>query len=186
MISLSILLSTRQSLTFSAHAYLMTVCVYGDTPSLTSTITRPPSDIRSALLTSFEKSTCPGESMRLTRCYCSSVQMLSPFLCLTLRAYKSDMDEAFMVIILCCSSSRESRYRNWPASLWLMIWLELMSESLNVVLPWSTCAKIQIFLTRSGYCCSSSTLSSQVRPFFASCGGFSSAYCACSTFRSLL
>ena len=116
MINLSILFRTRQSFTFSDHACFMTVCVCGETPSFTSTITRPPSDIRRALLTSVEKSTCPGESIRLIKCYCSSVETTPAFLCLTLSAYKSEIDEAFIVIYLFCSSSRESKYRSCPAN----------------------------------------------------------------------
>ena len=159
-------------MTFSAQAYLITVCVYGETPSLTSTRTNPPSDILNALLTSLEKSTCPGESTRLIKLCCSSISICySPFsfllLCLILCAYSKEMEDAFMVIILCCSSSRESRYLSWPASFWLMIWFELMSESLSVVFPWSTWAKMLMFLTLCVMLWSSQTFSSQVRPFFS-------------------
>ncbi len=71
IMSLSILLSTNTALTLSSHACFRTVCVYGLTPSSTSTMTTAPSDSLNALLTSLEKSTWPGESIRLIR-YCLS------------------------------------------------------------------------------------------------------------------
>ena len=44
-----------------------TTLVCGWTPSTTSTSTTPPSQILTAVETSPEKSTCPGESIRLIR-----------------------------------------------------------------------------------------------------------------------
>ncbi len=67
IMSLSSLLSTRQVLTFSSNAWRSTVCVCAETPSTTSTSTTAPSDNRRALLTSLEKSTCPGESIKFTK-----------------------------------------------------------------------------------------------------------------------
>jgi hypothetical protein len=63
----SILLSTKHVFTFSFHACIRTVCVYGLIPSTTSIRTNAPSDTRSAEDTSEEKSTCPGESSRLIK-----------------------------------------------------------------------------------------------------------------------
>ena len=60
------------------------------------------------------------------------------------------MEEAFIVIILCCSSSLESRYLSVPASLGLIMALDAMRESERLVLPWSTCARMQMFLILSG------------------------------------
>lgn len=162
MISLSILFRTKHILIFSAHAWVMTVCVCADMPSLTSTRTSPPSESLRAELTSLEKSTWPGESIRLMRCcYSSSFLIIFPFssfppvLTMTLWPYKMEMDEAFMVIIRCCSSGLESKYLNRPASFLLMILFELINESLIVVFPWSTCAMIQKFRTLSLYYCNS-------------------------------
>ena len=87
--------------------------------------------------------------MRLTKC-CYSSTRTSPFtFLLRLYLYKTEMDEAFIVIILSCSSSRESMYLSWPASFLLMMLFDDMSESLSVVFPWSTCAKMQMLRQRS-------------------------------------
>jgi hypothetical protein len=51
----------------SPSAWRSTVSVCTHTPSTQSTTTSAPSVIRSAAVTSDEKSTWPGESMRLTR-----------------------------------------------------------------------------------------------------------------------
>ena len=53
---------------------------------------------------------------------------------------KIEIDEAFIVIILFCSSSRSSKYRNVPANFCEMMLLlsPHMSVSDKVVLPWST------------------------------------------------
>jgi hypothetical protein len=51
----------------SPSAWRSTVSVCTQTPSMTSTTTRAPSVMRSAAVTSDEKSTWPGESIRLIR-----------------------------------------------------------------------------------------------------------------------
>ena len=51
----------------SASAWRSTVSVCTQTPSTQSTTTRAPSVMRSAAVTSDEKSTWPGESIRLIR-----------------------------------------------------------------------------------------------------------------------
>ena len=52
---------------FSVNAYLNTVSVYTQTPSTQSTTTKAPSVTLNAAVTSEEKSTCPGESIKLMR-----------------------------------------------------------------------------------------------------------------------
>ena len=52
-------------LIFSVIAYLNTVSVYTQPPSTQSTTTKAPSVTLRAAVTSDEKSTCPGESIRL-------------------------------------------------------------------------------------------------------------------------
>jgi len=54
-------------LIFSVNAYLNTVSVYTQTPSTQSTTTKAPSVTLNAAVTSEEKSTCPGESIKLMR-----------------------------------------------------------------------------------------------------------------------
>jgi len=65
MMRRSILFRKRHVLTFSFQAYFITVFVYGLTPSTTSTRMMAPSANQRALETSKEKSTWPGESIRL-------------------------------------------------------------------------------------------------------------------------
>ena len=144
---------------------------------MTSTITKPPSESRRALLTSDEKSTWPGESIKLTRwCYSSTSNSTSPFsflpfFFLTSWPNNREMEDAFIVMHLYCSSSLESRYLSCPANLLFMMWFELMRESLRVVFPWSTCARMQMFLTRSGQCYISRHLSSHESPTCCFQGG---------------
>lgn len=63
----SSLLIIRQGVTFSSHACRSTACVWMHTPSTASTTTSAPSLSRAAVDTSLQKSTWPGESIRLTR-----------------------------------------------------------------------------------------------------------------------
>lgn len=65
-----------------------------------------PSHNLTAVETSLEKSTCPGESMRLT-----IKSSFEPRKSLN----KSDMQLLFIVIPRSCSSGRLSMYLNWPA-----------------------------------------------------------------------
>ena len=53
--------------TFSSQAWRSTAWVWMHTPSTASTTTKAPSDRRAAVETSEQKSTCPGESIRLNR-----------------------------------------------------------------------------------------------------------------------
>ena len=64
---LSILLTINTGTIFSAIACLNTVSVYTLTPSTQSTTTKAPSVTLKAAVTSDEKSTCPGESIKLIR-----------------------------------------------------------------------------------------------------------------------
>ena len=48
--------------------------------------------------------------------------------------------------------SSSSKYLKVPASLELIIWLEEIKESDRLVLPWSTWARMQMFLILSGIC----------------------------------
>ena len=90
-------------------------------------------------------------------------------------ACRMEIEDAFIVICLICSSSRESKYLSYPASFCDIILLDAISVSDIVVLPWSTCAKMQIFRMRSGIYYSSFTFSIQDRPsFFVWC-------CPCSS-----
>lgn len=54
-------------LAFSSQAWRSTACVWMQTPSTASTTISAPSDSRTAVDTSLQKSMCPGESIRLTR-----------------------------------------------------------------------------------------------------------------------
>eukprot|EP01139_Manchomonas_bermudensis_P019049 Amastigsp_a676327_4345.p5 type:complete len:100 gc:universal Amastigsp_a676327_4345:1995-2294(+) len=63
----SILLTISTGLMRSPRAWRSTVSVCTHTPSTQSTTTSAPSVTRSAAVTSDEKSTWPGESMRLMR-----------------------------------------------------------------------------------------------------------------------
>ena len=58
----------RRELALSCQAWRSTAWVWMQTPSTASTTTSAPSLRRAAVLTSLQKSTCPGESMRLIRC----------------------------------------------------------------------------------------------------------------------
>jgi len=165
--SLSSLLSTRQVLTLACHAYLITVCVYGETPSTQSIMTRAPSESITAELTSTEKSTWPGESIKFIKWCCSSTTS-SACLAGALYPKMSPIELAFIVICRCCSSSRESRYLTEPAVLAEIMLLEQMRQSERVVFPWSTWAKMHMFLILPGIYCNSSTFCCHVNPFFAS------------------
>ena len=74
-----------------------------------------------------------------------------------------------MVIPLNCSSSLESRYLTLPAIRWEMIPLVANNESLNEVLPWSTCAKIQMFLIHDASSCSLFTVSGEIFMILIGC-----------------
>jgi hypothetical protein len=64
---LSTLLTMRTGFIFSCIACLSTVSVYTQTPSTVSTTTNAPSVTLRAAVTSEEKSTCPGESIKLIK-----------------------------------------------------------------------------------------------------------------------
>src|SRR5215213_3191670 len=63
----STLLIMATGLIRSARAWRSTVSVCTETPSTQSTTTRAPSVTRRAAVTSDEKSTCPGESIKLIK-----------------------------------------------------------------------------------------------------------------------
>ena len=63
--------------------------------------------------------------------------------------YSNDIELDFMVMPLACSSSLLSRYRISPTSLGWIKPFEAMRWSERVVLPWSTCAKMQMFRIRA-------------------------------------
>ena len=80
-----------------------------------------------------------------------------------------EIAEDSMVIPLNCSSSLESRYLTLPAIRWEMIPLVANNESLNEVLPWSTCAKIQMFLIHDASSCSLFTVSGEIFMILIGC-----------------
>ena len=64
---LSILLTIKTGFIFSLMACLSTVSVYTHTPSTVSTTTKAPSVTLKAAVTSEEKSTWPGESIKFNK-----------------------------------------------------------------------------------------------------------------------
>ena len=109
----STLLTWSTGLTRSEMAWRSTVSVCTHTPSTQSTTVSAPSVMRSAAVTSEEKSTCPGESMRLISngSGCASSPLTAHF-----GVYNRDIAALFMVIPRRCSSSRKSMNLNFPAS----------------------------------------------------------------------
>ena len=152
----SILLSTNIGVTRSTHACLRTACVWTQTPSTASTSTSALSLSRTAADTSLPKSTWPGESIRLTGTGGGGAHAAAGAAAATSATSadsaaadddgwkESAMEDDFIVMPRSCSSSRLSMYRSWPASRLEMMPLLAMSESLRVVLPWSTCAITQM------------------------------------------
>mmetsp|Transcript_4131 Transcript_4131/g.15992 ORF Transcript_4131/g.15992 Transcript_4131/m.15992 type:complete len:217 (-) Transcript_4131:62-712(-) len=148
----STLFTMSTGLTRSVMAWRSTVSVCTQTPSMVSTTTSAPSVTRRAAVTSEEKSTCPGESMRLMRKDLSLIWMSSPAASMASaladstspcsKSYSKNMDTPvdLMVTPRSCSSARVSVKRASPAALAEMIPALDTSESVSVDLPWSTCA----------------------------------------------
>mmetsp|Transcript_93931 Transcript_93931/g.303401 ORF Transcript_93931/g.303401 Transcript_93931/m.303401 type:complete len:203 (+) Transcript_93931:2076-2684(+) len=130
----STLFTKRHGFTRSASACRSTVSVCTAQPSMQSTTTIAPSVIRRAAVTSEEKSTCPGESMRLIRCGCGPLPSSS-----SSSKYR-DTPVLLIVTPRSCSSARVSVKRASPACFAEMMPALQMRESVRVDLPWSTCA----------------------------------------------
>src|SRR6266850_4005611 len=147
----------------SPRACRRTVSVCTHTPSTQSTTTRAPSVTRRAAVTSEEKSTCPGESIRLIRnslpkgvdkrmwvwhentaqgtyeeCIAPSVFCLMEGISALSISKYIDMAVDLMVIPRSFSSSLVSVYRTSPALAEAMIPAFETSESVRVDFPWST------------------------------------------------
>mmetsp|Transcript_19713 Transcript_19713/g.68342 ORF Transcript_19713/g.68342 Transcript_19713/m.68342 type:complete len:238 (-) Transcript_19713:45-758(-) len=164
----STLFTWSTGLTRSEMAWRSTVSVCTQTPSIVSTTTSAPSVMRSAAVTSEEKSTWPGESMRLMR-YESSVIAGAPSSVagfstsdspppVTLSArpsaaaisafspadilYSKNMEMPVDLIVMprSASSARVSVYRVSPACFCAMMPALATRESVSVDLPWSTWA----------------------------------------------
>jgi hypothetical protein len=102
---------------------------------------------RSADVTSDEKSTWPGESMRLMRkgdfsLFSSDVASREASLTTSVLSSSkySETPVDLMVIVRSCSSARVSMKRTSPADWTAIMPAAPMSESVRVDLPWSTCA----------------------------------------------
>ena len=158
----SILFNTMQGRMRSFNALNSTACVCVHKPSKTSMTMSAPSHKRVAVDTSDEKSMWPGESTRLIK-YSSgggggggaaaapspSAPAGAPPPRRSSSWNKSEMADECIVMPRCCSSSVLSKNRILPANLGEMTPLEHTNESDKVVLPWSTCAKMQKLRMRS-------------------------------------
>ena len=134
LINLSTLLMNNTGLTFSLKACLNTVSVWGMIPSTAHTTTTAPSTALIARVTSPPKSTWPGVSIKLIK-YSSSWYSCT-----------IDTFAASMVIPRACSCSSKSKNLWSPASSSEIIPAPAKRLSDKVVLPWSMCAQIPMFL----------------------------------------
>mmetsp|Transcript_42537 Transcript_42537/g.101380 ORF Transcript_42537/g.101380 Transcript_42537/m.101380 type:complete len:200 (+) Transcript_42537:2114-2713(+) len=130
----STLFTKRHGLTRSCRACRSTVSVCTAQPSMQSTTTMAPSVIRRAAVTSEEKSTWPGESIKLIK------WGLGPWLSSSSCSKYRDTPVLLMVTPRSSSSLRPCVNRLSPAALALMIPARETRESASVVLPWSTWA----------------------------------------------
>mmetsp|Transcript_23123 Transcript_23123/g.49247 ORF Transcript_23123/g.49247 Transcript_23123/m.49247 type:complete len:203 (+) Transcript_23123:718-1326(+) len=128
------LFTKRHGFTRSCKACRSTVSVCTAHPSMQSTTTMAPSVMRSAAVTSEEKSTCPGESIRLIKC------CLAPFPSSSSSSKYKDTPVLLMVTPRSCSSARVSVKRASPAALAEMMPALQIRESVSVDFPWSTWA----------------------------------------------
>ena len=115
-----------------------------------STITIAPSVTLNAAVTSEEKSTCPGESIKLTI-------KLFPSACLGKSKSEDNsknkvMPVDFIVIPLSCSSALVSVNLVSPAESMDIIPAEATKESVKVDFPWSTCATTDMFRILCFFC----------------------------------
>ena len=127
---LSILFITTIGFKFNANDFFNTSLVCGIAPSNASTNKSTPSTVFNTLSTSPPKSACPG------------VSTMFIFTSLYITAVFFDN----IVIPLSFSWSFESITLSATCSFSLNTWLCLSSASTSVVLPWSTCAIIAMFL----------------------------------------
>ena len=104
------------------------------TPWLASTISSAPSQAAMLRDTSYEKSTCPGVSIRLSIYFCPS------------SSYSICM--AWLLMVMPLSLSRSMLSSIWP-SVTLMVLVRSNSLSAIVDLPWSIWAMMQKFLILS-------------------------------------
>lgn len=99
----STLLMMTTGLMRSVNACRRTVSVWTQTPSTQSTTTRAPSVTRRAAVTSEEKSTCPGESIKLIK---NSVPVKDSMV--SRRAYGHDNMRGTLPSVACLMSSKSS------------------------------------------------------------------------------
>mmetsp|Transcript_101901 Transcript_101901/g.124703 ORF Transcript_101901/g.124703 Transcript_101901/m.124703 type:complete len:201 (-) Transcript_101901:23-625(-) len=130
----STLFTNKHGRTRSCSACRSTVSVCTAQPSMQSTTTMAPSVIRRAAVTSEEKSTWPGLSIKLIKWDTGPLPSSS-----SCSKYR-DTPVLLMVTPRSCSSARVSVKRASPAALALMIPALQIRESVRVDLPWSTCA----------------------------------------------
>merc|ERR1711884_616106 len=149
----SILFMKRMGRIRSAIACLRTVSVWTQTPDTQSTTTRAPSVTRRAAVTSEEKSTWPGESIKLIKNpHSSEPSAFLAFSCLqkarSLGSISKYMEMAvdLMVMHLSCSSFLVSVALVSPALEAAMMPALATRESVRVDLPWSTWAITDMFL----------------------------------------
>ena len=161
-ISRSILLKIKHGFNFSSHACRKTAWVWTQMPSHTSTSTNAPSESLAAVLTSEQKSTWPGESMTFIK-----VDWGAPCKEDDDEVYCNAIEADFMVIPRLCSCSRKSIIRKLPACFLLMKPLWEIRQSVNVVLPWSTCAKTHMFRICSVDFCFSARISTALSIFLS-------------------
>merc|ERR1711970_700905 len=140
-------------LILSAMACLSTVSVWTQTPETQSTTTRAPSVTRRAAVTSLEKSTWPGESIKLMRKPGSWVPsfFLETGCLMKARSFSSmlknmEMAVDLMVMHRSCSSFLVSVALVSPAFEAAMMPALETRESVRVDLPWSTWAITDMFL----------------------------------------
>ena len=150
----STLLMMTTGLIRSVRACRRTVSVWTQTPSIQSTTTKAPSVTRRAAVTSEEKSTCPGESIKLIKN--SSPKLISgyegkgedkklPSVFCLIAAISSSLTRKYMeiavdliVIPRAFSSSLVSVNRVSPALDEAIIPAFETRESVKVDFPWST------------------------------------------------
>ena len=135
----STLLTMTTGLIRSVRACRSTVSVCTQTPSTQSTTTKAPSVTRRAAVTSDEKSTWPGESIRLIKnSFPSTFWGISLRSSSSVNVAYSEIAVDLIVIHRSCSSCRVSVNRASPAFAAEIIPARWTSESVRVDFPWST------------------------------------------------
>ena len=106
------------------------------TPCVASTTNRAPSQAAMERDTSYEKSTCPGVSIKFN-IYFSPLYIYSIWI-------------AWLLIVIPRSRSKSMSSNICPSVTW-MVFVYSSKRSASVDLPWSICAMIQKFLIWSIY-----------------------------------